>query len=195
MDNNPKLYGSNSQFGYSPFTNEKIRFGTVTSNDVNDYTLSNRLFTREWKVHMFKSCTSALLQLILQYGVHLGDAGGFGPKDELGFFKTNSEYGKAKRNRTALLGVPHEDGYIAQLKSPVVQQDYVESVKKYLEEEMENREIRFVVLSTFMAYTAHCLSGGTLRQIKQICDNLGIQLIMDETLGALQWAHCAVSCM
>ena len=27
------------------FTNEKIRFGTVSSNNVNDYTLHNRLFT------------------------------------------------------------------------------------------------------------------------------------------------------
>ena len=115
---------------------------------------------------MFNLCTSALLQLILQYGVHLGDAGGFGPRDELGFFKTNSDYSKAKRNRTALLGVPHEDRYIAQLKSPDVQQEYVESVKKYLKEEMDKQEIQFVVLSTFMAYTAHCHSGGTLQQIK-----------------------------
>ena len=81
---------------------------------------------------------------------------------------------------------PHEDRYIAQLKSPDVQQEYVESVKKYLKEESKKREVRFVVLSTFMAYTAHCLSGGTLRQIKQICDDLEIKLIMDETLGALR---------
>ena len=64
--------------------------------------------------------------------------------------------------------------YTGQSNGPDVQQEYVESVKKYLKEETEKREVRFVVLSTFMAYTAHCHSGGTLRQIKQICDNLGI---------------------
>ena len=74
---------------------------------------------------MFNSCTSALMQLILQYGVHLGDAGGFGPREEVGYFLARSEYGKAKRKRTALLGAAHAEGYIAALQCTLVQQAYV----------------------------------------------------------------------
>ena len=112
MNRRQTFRGTDQQFGYSPFTNKQIHFATINSSTVNNYTLSNRYFTRDWRVHIFNSCTSALMQLILQYGVHLGDAGGFGPRDEIGYFISRSEYGKAKRKRTALLGDPHAEGYI-----------------------------------------------------------------------------------
>ena len=135
---------------------------------------------------MFNSCTSALMQLILQYGVHLGDAGGFGPRDEIGYFLARSEYGKAKRKRTALLGAPHAKGYIAALQCTQVQQAYVDSVRKHLVAEATKRDVRFVLVSTFMAYTNNCLFGGTLCAIKKICDEVGALLILDETLGSLR---------
>ena len=101
---------TDQQFGYSPFTNKQIHFATINSSTVNNYTLSNRYFTRDWRVHIFNSCTSALMQLILQYGVHLGDAGGFGPRMR-SFFMSRSGMANEEK-RTALLGDPHAEGYI-----------------------------------------------------------------------------------
>ena len=139
MTNETRLSGSDRQFGYSPFVNSQIHFDIVSSNRVNQYIIHNKYFTRDWRVHVFNSCTSALMQLILQYGVHLGDAGGFGPRDEVGYFLARSEYGKAKRKRTALLGAPHAEGYIAALQCTLVQQAYVDAVREHLFAEARKR--------------------------------------------------------
>lgn len=183
IDDTPRWIGSDSQFGYSPFQN-RIKFSTVSETAVNNYTLSNEYFTRHWSVHMFNSSTSAIMQLMVSKGIHLGDAGGYGSRDEIGYFEAFSDYGKAKKKRTAML--THSDGYISSLKKMEMQQQYVENVTKYIQQESAKRDIKFIIMSTFMAYSCNCVTGGTLYAIKQVCDEIGALLIMDETLGSLR---------
>ena len=86
-ENKPPWFLADSKFGYSPFISRRKGFEVVSSNEVEKYVISNKFFSREWRVHMFISCTSALVRLVLgEHGIHLGDAGGFGPKDEIGLF-------------------------------------------------------------------------------------------------------------
>ena len=94
-DDSPRWVATDKQFGYCPFEN-KIAFSTVPGTTINGYVLHNEYFTRNWKCHVFNSCTSAIMQLMLHDGIHLGDAGGFGSRDEIGYFLPRSDYGKRK---------------------------------------------------------------------------------------------------
>ena len=112
---------------------------------------------------------------------NLGDAGGFGNIDEIGLFEPSSFYAKEKQERTALLA--HGDGgYIAAIQSEKQQTEYLERVKAFILSEMKTRTIKVVMASTFMAYSNNCMTGGTLKGLLRLCNELGIYLIMDETL-------------
>ena len=145
-ENKPPWFLADSKFGYSPFINRRKGFEVVSSNEVEKYVISNKFFSREWRVHMFTSCTSLLMLAVLRgHGIHLGDGGGYGPKDEVGWFEPASTYAKDKQDRTALLA--HGDGgYIAAIKSQEPQTEYLKSVKAFILSERKKRSIKVVVV-------------------------------------------------
>ena len=79
--------------------------------------------------------------------------------------------------------------YIDILKDASVQEDFIEATSKYITLEVEKNEVHFVVASPFMAYSCNCMTGGTLKALKGICEKVGALLIIDETLGSLRLGY------
>ena len=128
----PRWYGKDSQFGYSPYVNLQYGFEVVSSKTINDYIPPGNLFPRQWALRVLNSSTSALMQMVLGgRGIHLGDAGAFLKRDDIGFFDPVSTYGKAKLERTKLLKV-NRRSYIDILKDASVQEDFIEATSKYI---------------------------------------------------------------
>lgn len=182
----PRWIGKDSQFGYSPYINPQMGFQVVNSTTVNKYIPPGKFFSRKWRLHILNSSTSALMQLLLGgRGVHLGDAGGFGKRDDIGYFKPVSPYAKEKSERTKLLKVRGRS-YMEMLQDASVQRDYIEATKKYIRMEAAKYKVQFVLASPFMAYSCNCMTAGTLEALKGVCEDVGALLIIDETLGSLR---------